>query len=171
MPLNSRFPQPPELPPGCERFLGSVDFMNDHEARDARLLSGLRVIDGQVTFFRNYSLESLDGLDRLEEVGQLTIRDTALPSLAALGQLRRVDGVFGIASNRNLQGFRGLERLESVGSLSILGNPEATSLDGLSGLQEVRGNARLWDLPRAEIDAFVARVRIDGEVDVIYSDE
>ena len=135
---------------GCTAFRGGIHVP---DAGDPSALDPLRDIvriDGRLTFFRNHALADLRGLERLERVGGLfsiRIDDSD-------GRFTTVDG---------------LDRLREVGALEIESNRWLTSLAGFARLEVVHGDARIADnaaLPPSEVDAFLARVRVEGTVDL-----
>jgi hypothetical protein len=85
-----------------------------------------------------------------------------------LEQLRTVGGKVSIGSNPELTSLEGLSGLEWVGGeLYIVSNAKLTSLEGLSSLQRVDGDVTIRVNPLlvpADIDAFLGRIEIGGEV-------
>ncbi|HTV25370.1 MAG TPA: hypothetical protein VMG12_42035 [Polyangiaceae bacterium] len=104
-------------------------------------------------------LESLHGVEALEQVGTLRLVDISAPDLRAFVSLRNVAahyrsanaGIVGMLRMRNLVDLSGLENITGVRSLAMQQNPVLESLDGITlgaGLDEVSlgGNPRLYDL-------------------------
>ena len=119
-------------------------------------LEQLRFVTGGVVVARVRHLPDLSGLDRLEEVGSLTMDGTGQPasddfSLSGLPALRVVHQNLTIRSHPSLRSTAGLEALEEVGDLLLLDNPVLRSLRGLDGLRRaddlvVLRNPRLADI-------------------------
>ena len=135
---------------GCTAFRGGIHVPDPSDASVIDPLRNMVRIDGRLTFFRNHALADLRGLERLERVGGLfsiRIDDSD-------GRFTTVDG---------------LDGLREVGALEIELNRWLTSLDGFARLEVVHGDVRIADndaLPPSEIDAFLARVRVEGTVDL-----
>lgn len=117
---------------GCERLEG-VLVLHPFEGMDDAPLSSLRVVDGSVTVAGGSGVpvrDPLAGFRSLEQVGALTVMDTAIQNLAGLGALERADQVQ-LSSNQFLSSLAGLSRLQSIGGLSIAGSPALASFRGL----------------------------------------
>lgn len=72
-----------------------------------------------------------------------------------------------ITENRSLRELHGLENVRVVSGLYLRDNPKLQSLEGLSGLQEVRGDVEIWGNPQLssqEVHAFIDGLDIGGEV-------
>jgi hypothetical protein len=104
-------------------------------------------------------LESLHGVEALEQVGALQLLDISAPDLRAFARLRNVAahyrsvnaGTLGIVRARQLIDLSGLEDIFGVRELAARENPALESLDGVSlgvGLDGVyiRSNPILYDL-------------------------
>jgi hypothetical protein len=161
------YPFEPGTFAGCERVLGTVNHAYS-SAPDMADLASVRWIDGSLNLFSMDELTSLRGVERLEHVGGLNIRITRLlESLAPLANLRTVEDMLFIDSNRALGSLEGLGRLETVGRLIIEMESEfkdSASLASLGALRRVHGDVRFWHIRREEVDAFLARVTVDGSV-------
>ena len=112
---------------------------------------------------------NLDALGRLERIeGPLRLHQLSqLEDMMGLLALKEVDGFLQISSNQDLLSLRGLEGVREVESLRLTNNPKLRSLRGLSGLERVRGDVEIYDnamLSGVEIDVFLSRLTIDGEV-------
>lgn len=158
----------PAVLDGCERFLGSIQFQ-DVEPVDTTVLSSLRWIDGQLAFFGLFGggMTSLPGLERIEHVGELSLRFLEIEDLAFLARLRSVAGLMLVSSNDDLRSLHGLERLEEIGELNLDVSPDATDVVTLScfaSLRRIHGDVQLWNVRRDEVDAFLARVEVGGTV-------
>jgi hypothetical protein len=177
---------------GCELYQGGL-LLAWPNATDLSPLISLRVVRDTVTAGNyNTHLETLAGLDNLEWVDSFHFTGDALSNLFAMSNLVGVGVYFALWEMPNLVDLRGLEQLRTVnGTLSLHSNPQLATLDGLGGLewigdrleiieneklvsldglaalQRVEGDVRIFGnplLPPAEIDAFLARVEIGGEV-------
>ncbi len=132
---------------GCDVYRGSITFA-DYPGEDLSAVPPLRVIEGTFNLFRNPNLKSAQGLETLEQVGNLSIHLTdVFDDLSALGNLRRIDGEFMVSGNQGLTHFAGLESLRFAGSLRIEGNMNLASLSGLEGLQEVADEIAISNNP------------------------
>ena len=101
--------------------------------------------------------------------GSFGFSEDNLSSYAGVPKLWKT-GSFGTTFVPELVDFRGLETLREVhGNFEISYNPKVQSLAGLEGLEHISGDVTIGEnpeLPAAEIDAFLERVTIDGEVEV-----
>jgi hypothetical protein len=132
---------------GCTSFRGGVHVPDASALDTLDPLRDIERIDGRLTFFRNHALSDLRGLERLQIIG----------------------GLFAITvdDNGRFTSLDGLDSLREVGSLELAGNPALASLTGLASLEVVHGDVVIEDNPslaRSEIDALLARVRVEGEV-------
>jgi hypothetical protein len=155
---------------GCDVFRGWINLGDMTDVSFAEFPS-LRVIEGRLNLFRNEYLESLEGFERLERLGEFYLHHSVvLDDLSELSNLQEVEGGLFISSNYGITSLEGLEQLQAVGDLRIDYNPELASLNGLAGLERVRGDVTIKnnDIPQAEVQAFLDRVQIDGEVDVDF---
>ena len=175
---------------GCEIYEGNIA-VND--VTDLSPMASLRILRGQLAcHLNNNSLETLEGLERLEWAGGFYVTNNGLQSLSAVESLTSVDAGFSVVGMPNFVDLGGLEKLRTVGDklrvesnneltsldglsglewvggeLSIIANDKLVSLDGLSALQQVDGDVRIQlnpQLPQADIDAFLSRIEIGGEV-------
>jgi hypothetical protein len=155
---------------GCEVYLGSVTLLAG--ASSVAPLMSLRVLEGELFLGgTNSPLTTLEGLEQLEAVGDLTLNSHNLANLLPLRGLTEVNGDFTMLSMFNLVDLRGLESLRLVeGNLELLANPMLMSVDGLEGLEEVRGDfeatSYMTPLPRAAVQALVDRIQIGGMVNI-----
>lgn len=143
--------------------------LNNNRLSNLKGLEGLRSIGGEVYISSNMDLESLDGLDNLESVTEDVIvgYNDLLTSLSGLSNLKQIGGKLSVFVNPMLTSFDGLENVTTLGELYISNNQGLHSLEGLSGLQRVRGDVQITNnenLPQNEIDALLARIQVDGEV-------
>lgn len=135
---------------GCTSFLGSIHVPDASSLDVVAPLAPITHIGGRLTFFRNHVLPDLSGIANLETIG----------------------GVFSVRlddSRGSFTSLAGASSLREVGELEIQLNPWLRTLSGLDALEVVHGDVRIEDnamLPQSEIDAFLARVRVEGAVTV-----
>lgn len=121
----------------CDVFRGDIRISATNGQTDLTVMPPLRVVAGKLSL-KGTSLESLDGLQRLEQVGRLYILGfPALEHLQGMDNLRRVDGTFELRHLAGLQNFRGMESLESVGQLAVDNCDGLQNLEGLEGLRSI----------------------------------
>lgn len=183
----------PELE-GCEVHRGSIFIEGYLEGLpDLALLHALREIRGSFTLSLCFDLTSLHGLERLERT--LSFAISQVPELEDLSELSALqsasEGIL-LSDLDGLLSVRGADRLESIGALhlhklhkledldgfpnlrtlgelSITDNAALRSLSGFAQLQKIDGRldiTRNPRLPRAAIDAFLARIEVTGEVTI-----
>jgi hypothetical protein len=117
---------------------------------DLSAFQRLRAVSGSLEISGNLELDSLSGLERLSQVGELLVRDNAgLETLRGLEGLRRADKV--VIENNGLYQATGISHLREVGDLVIRNNPRLNSLVGFRALKharsvEIRNNPRLCAL-------------------------
>jgi len=146
---------------GCVNATGTIEVTGD-ELIDLKGLESLEVIRRRLFIHETRYLQSLDGLNNLELVGDLDIGyyydihnpyeysiggeyNYSLNDISALGNLRIVGGNVIIAGNMSLVDLVGLGNVHSIwGSLTILINNSLTGLDGLDGLTTVGGRLFLF---------------------------
>ena len=99
------------------------------------------VSTGTIEFSYVFSLQSLEGLDGLQQInGDLIITTcTGLLEIDALSSLTSVDGVVAIYYNDVLDNLDGFENLSSVTGLLNLTSNGLTSISGLSSLTSIGG--------------------------------
>ena len=177
---------------GCQIYRGSLSL--GRSVTSLSPLASLRILEGRLsTPGHNSDLETLDGLEQLQSVGELVFSRDGLRVMSGVPNLREVKGAFKLFGLTNLTDLDGLENLEFTGrfevsfnaalvdfdglsglqrvegDLYIDGNPELTGLDGLVALEHVTGDLYIREnpkVPKSQIDALLSRVRIDGEVHV-----
>ncbi len=150
------------------RYAGGLGLTNIPELVSLEGLEALSNVGG-LSLEGVEKIVHLDGLGRLERIdGPLRLYQLSqLQDVMGLNALREVGGFLEIRSNRELLSLRGLEGVREVEALEITHNPKLRSLRGLSGLERVRGDVKLYDnamLSGVEIDVFLSRLTIDGEV-------
>lgn len=156
---------------------GDVKVLSNTSLRTLTGLDGLRTIGGDLHLEDNVALTSLSGLESLEAIGgnlisahSITLSNLdGLRSLKTVGadvnlfggwKLQRLDGLSALTQVGGslhlvdmpaLSDLRGLGGLSSLDGLCVQGPSGLRSLDGLSGLKDLRGlvliedNARLCD--------------------------
>lgn len=175
---------------GCQVYRGSLSL--DQPGPDLSPLASLRILEGALTTTGfNYELETLEGLEQLQSVGEFRFSNDGLRSMSGVSSLREVEGSFYLSGLSALSDLDGLENLQSAGSFEVSFNSVLVDLDGLSGLQRVEGDLRIdgnpeltgvdgltaleritGDLyirenpkvPMSQIDALLGRVTVDGQV-------
>jgi len=103
-------------------------------------LSSLEKIGGRLNLNNNASLENLNGLQKLEEIGDnfTLYGNQMLTDISALSNITRIPGYIDIGTNNSLPNFHGLHNLEIIeGDASFSFNQE--NFEGLSGLKEIQG--------------------------------
>jgi len=123
-------------------------------------LSSLVEVGGRLIIF-NSKLTSLDGLDKLEKVGdEFEIADNDyLADVDALSSLKEVGGSLMIVRNALLAYIEGLSELETVGGRVFIQDNTALLifLEGLSALKEIGGeleisrNPSLFEFGRTDL--------------------
>jgi hypothetical protein len=115
-------------------------------AVDLSVLSCLCSVGGELSIFDS-DLVTLDGLDRLETVGSLSIVDNRqLSDIQALGSLTDIPGEAVVSGSPDLLNLLGLHGVTATGGLTLDGLGIA-SLRGLDSLVTVAGDLTLRDLP------------------------
>ena len=69
-----------------------------------------------------------------------------------------------------LASLDGLQTLRSAGGLYLFHDVQLRSLEGLEGLDEVRGPVQLWELYALETAVFPALTALQGKLDLFESD-
>jgi hypothetical protein len=115
-------------------------------AVDLSMLSCLCSVGGELSIVES-GLETLDGLDRLESVGSLSlVENRQLTDIQALGSLTEISGDAVLSGSPNLLNLLGLHGVTATGALTLDGLGIA-SLRGLDSLVTVGGDLTLRDLP------------------------
>ena len=116
---------------GCTRITGDLSITG---VADLSALSELRSVDGSLAIHSTRRLESLAGLDHLQGVGRLELRNNVkLRDVSELAQLQRVTEV-ALQGNPRLRSLEGLSGLTEVQHLSV----RETSLYSLNGVENLR---------------------------------
>ena len=154
---------------GCERLDGSLvlrdGFPDRTNLRSVVVITGSLGAGGYVG--EPVTLEGLDSLEVVE--GGFRFLEDNLGDFAGVPKLRSV-GSFRAEIVPSLEDLRGLENLREVhGRFRVSYNPNLRSLAGLEGLEHIHGDLTIAEnplLPPAEVEAFLERVTVDGEVEV-----
>jgi len=153
----------PDVLDGCRYLLSDLQLQRSRMTNFA-FAGDLETVSGDLLITWNGNLQSLDGLDRLQEVGGLHIEENyQLGTLAGLRNLRRVHGRLRLYSNSGLDDLGGLEAVECVEELDLTQENE-WSLDSFESLERVVGDCLLGGFPSEEVEAFLARVEVGGRV-------
>jgi hypothetical protein len=155
-------------------------YLSGNQISSLRPLKNIRHVQSKVAISVVGSLVRLDGLENIQSVGKalpqptgLDINSLDLVSFKGFDSLVEVHGTkmaVAIQANqtRELDGFPELKTLH--GGLAIVNNYELRRITGFPKLKTVEGDLVIWgneNLPRCEIDAFVAGIdTIEGEVDI-----
>lgn len=125
---------------GCTVVHGSLTIESTPGAGASLLpLSFLERVTGSLEVD---GVDSLDGLQALQQAGNLKLSNLGEPDLAKLSSLSRViwdppgsgdGGVIDISDNVNLLSLRGLEQLSTWQRLYLSNNSQLSTLEGLSG--------------------------------------
>lgn len=126
--------------PYCDTYGSNLSIQGT--VHDLQPLQQLTSIRGFINISGATALESLDGLNGIEQCGGLSIAfNPLLTSMSGLAGLERVDGVFNILFNPRLQGDVLLPQLDTVdGSILISLNDSLSSLEMLHAVTYVGGN-------------------------------
>jgi hypothetical protein len=160
---------------GCEVLDGSLRISQLEAAGESLSLTplaSLRRVTGSVELV---GLDSLTGLEALEQVGNLALEQLNSDDLVALSHLQRVlwdppgggdGGVIAITGCLRLQGLAGLQGLTTWNSLFMAENPELVTLLDLAGPRNLRSLSlselpALHDLHGLEFASEIANVIID----------
>ncbi len=154
--------------PNCARLRGSLDFPRGSSITSLRFLSSLEVIDGFVAFREALSINSLEGMEGVRQIGgSLTIYRTPLSMLVGLEGLTEVGGDL-VIEEGGLRVLQGLDSLVSIGGdLRITSTRDLFTLANLRSLRRVEGDLHIYfnpSLPESEVDAFIARIEVGGTV-------
>jgi len=91
-----------------------------------------------LSFFGNDALVDLDGMGKISKVADLSLVNTQLESLDGLDGLEEVSGSFVLSNNSQLIEIDGLGRLGIIGgSLTIRSNADLKNLNGFSNLSSI----------------------------------
>jgi hypothetical protein len=116
-------------------------------------------------------LADLQGLESVEALGSLEIRDNAgLVDLSGLDGVTSVSDQVWLVDNAKLASLDGLQALTQVGSMWIENNPQLSSLAGLQALTQAT-NLRLENNPKlASLAALESLTSIGEQLEIGYCD-
>jgi hypothetical protein len=116
-------------------------------------------------------LSDLQGLEGVEALGSLEIRDNAgLVDLSGLDGVTSVSDQVWLVGNAKLASLDGLQALTEVGSMWIEDHPQLSSLDGLQALTQA-DELRLENNPKlASLAALQGLTSISGHLEIGYCD-
>jgi hypothetical protein len=136
--MNSFFP-PFELRIGYNESLENIDG-----------LKGLGYFDGDLTIENNISLKNINGLARITEVEDITIRaNDNLVSLDGLENLKKFKGGIRITDNELLVDINGLKNLPKIlDFIDIYRNENLSDLSALSNVTHLRYSLALLECPK-----------------------
>ena len=122
-------------------FIGDGDTYNYIET-DINDLSGLQIItsiSGDFDLRGNIALESLFGLDNLENVGgSFRLFDNNIKNFEGLGSLTSIGNGFSVYNNNNLINFEGLINLTNIGhKFNLFNNENLINFEGLINLTNI----------------------------------
>ncbi|HWP08634.1 MAG TPA: hypothetical protein VNN72_22990 [Polyangiaceae bacterium] len=113
----------------CRTVTGDLT-IEGTDLTDLGALSELRAVTGALTIRNNANLRSLTGLEHLERLTSLELRENGLYDTRGVEGLRRVETLV-IANNRHLISLRGFRNLEHVDALFVSRNPRIAAQLGL----------------------------------------
>lgn len=131
-PFVPECPECPDCPEIQETTLfGSVVVSDQAELEE---LTGITRITGTLTIDGlddPTSIQSLSGLDSLQSVGFLRIRNTALVDFQGLENLKSIESRFWVSANGVLASLAGVDSLQSVADIKLENNPHLSSISAL----------------------------------------
>ncbi len=147
---------------------GSLGVFRDNELTDLGALANLRRVgDFSVRFAPHFEgfpprLDAVEAEFLLEDLPRVT----RLPNMGRTVRLQRLS----IGYLSALESLSGLEHLEEIdGDLRLTSLGFLTSLEGLRSLRRVGGDVsirRTARLPREEVERFLERIEVGGDIDV-----
>ena len=136
--------------PGCTEIEGSV-IIQGGNISNLNGLSVLTAIGGNLSFYNNHNLLSLQGLDNILTVGYLSIlKCDSLTNLDGLDNLNTINGELRIDHNQNIADLSGLNNLNTIQALQIIGNPMLTSISLLENITSAEGDILIASNPNLE---------------------
>ncbi len=134
--------------PNCTEMENSVEigmFGAITDIHDLTPLNRIQSIDGDLRIDSNDNLNSLSGLDSLNNItGTLNISNSNLTDLSGLGALTAIGGGLRMQFNSDLTTLSGLDNLNTIGgNFSLANNSALTAFDGLQQLNSIGGELRL----------------------------
>ncbi|WP_299228918.1 hypothetical protein [uncultured Psychroserpens sp.] len=153
--------------------LGSVKIMdlnNNENLATINSLSNLTTISGIGSYFlirgNHSSLASLQGLENIETVDELTIENTtSLTNLIGICSLNAIQGNLSIVNNEGLINLEGLSGTELNGNLTIIGNDNLNSISSLSGLISTK-RIDIWNTALTTLDGLEDLILVDGPIQI-----
>ena len=132
---------------GCAVYRGSVYLAGVDTTADLWPLSALQEVGGRLGIDDRSELETLEGLECLEQVGDLHILGP--PSLRDVSSLRnaRLSGELLVSGTTELASLDGLQTFSAARAVGILENMQLADLEGLSGLERVEVEVLLYRNP------------------------
>lgn len=160
----------PSTAPDCQVIDGNLDLYHSGQTALPEF-TRFRAVLGVLSLGSAYLLTDLSGLRNLEHLGNFGISGAPVTSLEGLANLRTVTNSVSIGRMPVLTSLEGLESLRFIGGdLLIYENGAMTALRGLDSLCRVGGNLQIADnavLAQAELEAFLDRIEVAGEVIVM----
>ena len=134
--------------PGCKEILGSVTFgFLGEENLSLSGLSSIEVIQGNLVFQDNNSLENLQGFENLDSIyGDFYIENSSLNSFEGLGGLQYIGGLLQIDQSSNISSFNHLDSLNYIGGNFMLTYDSVLQdFTGLGQLKNIGGDLILFE--------------------------
>ncbi len=115
---------------------------NNPQIENLEPLNSLRVVEGNLVIASNYNLETLEGLNSISSIGgTLSLNDNRfLEDIGALGNLYFIGDNLFLNNCWLLKNIDALKKIRTINKLVIIDADIITSLDGLLGLREIRGD-------------------------------
>ena len=144
---------------------GKLEFDNIPELTNLTGLENLSFIGSLLGFTDTPKLTNLSALSGLKHIEELRMTNTAVSSLAFLGNLEN-DTLLGIhvTNSDSLISLDGLENIESVGSLLIGGNKGLTDLSALKNIKQVENSILIASNPNV-VDCCALTHLVDNDLD------
>lgn len=164
---------------GCEEVLGTLTVFGSSEL-DLRSLASLRLVRGPLIIGEGEAdVPSLEGLEALEEVESLAIRNLQSADLLPLSRLTSVygsqpggpgqlnGGQISISKSPQLQDLTGLEGLREWSGISLSETAALSSLNGLGTPGAVLASVIIHAAPALRDLSALAEVRALGELSLV----
>ena len=144
---------------------GKLEFDNIPELTNLTGLENLSFIGSLLGFTDTPKLTNLSALSGLKHIEEFRMTNTAVSSLAFLGNLEN-DTLLGIhvTNSDSLISLDGLENIESVGSLLIGGNKGLTDLSALKNIKQVENSILIASNPNV-VDCCALTHLVDNDLD------
>ncbi len=124
---------------------GSLELSKNAILANIDGLSGLEIINGNLVISINKKITSLRAFNTLTTLnGNLNLlANEGLTDLDGFVNLKQIGGFLEIKGHRSMVSFTGLSNLTTIGTdIRIIGN-DLSNLDGLTKLNEIKGNLEL----------------------------